>query len=48
MMPRHVYYQWAVLGLLWFCLMWHSLAQSRRAGTAATGSTRAPQAQALP
>ena len=31
MIPHHVYYQLAILGLLWFCIMLHSLWPSRGA-----------------
>ena len=31
MIPHHVYYQLAIVGLLWFCIMLHSIWPSRNA-----------------
>ena len=47
MIPHHVYYQLAPLGLLWLCVILHySLAKSRRVVTSTTGRTPTPQVPA--
>ena len=44
MIPHHVYYQLAIVGLLWLCIMLHYVWPSQGARvTSATGRTRAPQ-----
>ena len=43
MIPHHVYYQLAILGLLWLCVILHySLAKPAVLSPQATGRTRAP------
>ena len=47
MIPHHVYYQLAILGLVWLCIMLHyALAKPRRGVTSATRRTGAPAVQA--
>ena len=46
MIPHHVYYQLAILGLLWLCVILHYFWPRRSAMSSTTGRTRAPHVQA--
>ena len=48
MIPHHVYYQLAIVGFLWLCLMLHYIWPSRDAVLLVTGPPRGPSGYNFP